>query len=78
MKKTSSIIFLISLLSFYCDYLIAQTTTFDNLNANTFTSKAITWTSSNWSSGFGHRIINSDPGGQTPLPHESFRVVNKQ
>src|SRR5690606_12433493 len=27
----------------------------------------ITWTSSNYGSGFGHRIINTDPGGQTLL-----------
>ncbi len=45
----------------------AQTTSFDNLNANPLTGKAISWTSSNYGSGFGHRIINSDPGGQTLL-----------
>ncbi|MBQ4822477.1 tail fiber protein [Aquimarina sp. MMG016] len=45
----------------------AQTTTFDNLNANNYVNKAITWNSSNYGSGFGHRIINSDPGGQTLL-----------
>ncbi len=63
MKKHLFIIAL-SLLAFQ---LQAQTTTFDNLNANTYTNKAITWTSSNYGSGFGHRIINSDPGGQTLL-----------
>ncbi|AUP78826.1 pyocin knob domain-containing protein [Flavivirga eckloniae] len=45
----------------------AQTTTFDNLNANPLTNKTITWTSSNYGSGFGHRIINTDPGGHTLL-----------
>ncbi|MGW9686767.1 hypothetical protein [Flagellimonas sp. 2504JD1-5] len=47
--------------------LFGQTTTFDNLNANPYTGKAITWTSSSWGSGFGHRIINTDPGGFTLL-----------
>ncbi|MDD7886021.1 tail fiber protein [Flavivirga sp. 57AJ16] len=47
--------------------LNAQTTTFDNLNANPYINKAITWTSSNYGSGFGHRIINDDPGGKTLL-----------
>ncbi|AXT53705.1 hypothetical protein D1818_23820 [Aquimarina sp. BL5] len=47
--------------------VFGQTTTFDNLNANPFTGKSISWTSSNYGSGFGHRIINSDPGGQTLL-----------
>ena len=67
MKKQHLLISSIILINFYCDFLIAQTTTFDNLNANPFSNKAITWTSSNWGSGFGHRIINSDPGGQTLL-----------
>ncbi len=40
---------------------------FDNLNANYGTNKSITWYTSNWGSGFGHRIINSDPGGKTLL-----------
>ena len=47
--------------------VFAQTTTFDNLNANPLTNKAITWTSSNYGAGFGHRIINDDPGGFTLL-----------
>ncbi len=51
----------------------AQTTTFDNLNANYGSNKKITWFTSNYSSGFGHRIINSDPGGQTLL---SFQARN--
>ncbi|NER12988.1 hypothetical protein GWK08_06025 [Leptobacterium flavescens] len=45
----------------------AQTTNFDNLVANNYTGKSITWFSSSWGSGFGHRIINSDPGGKTLL-----------
>ncbi|WP_350284676.1 hypothetical protein [uncultured Croceitalea sp.] len=51
--------------------LLCQTTTFDNLNANALTNKAITWLSSNWGNGFGHRIINSDPGGYTLLNFQS-------
>jgi len=63
MKKYCSVIVLICLPLL----LLGQTTTFDNLNANYPTNKAITWTSSNWGSGFGHRIINTDPGGKTLL-----------
>ncbi|WP_299181208.1 tail fiber protein [uncultured Aquimarina sp.] len=63
MKKN---IFIILLLVVLID-TNAQTTTFDNLNANPLTGKAINWISSNYGSGFGHRIINSDPGGQTLL-----------
>ncbi len=64
MKK---LLFLFSLSLFTAIPLDAQTTTFDNLNANPLTNKAITWTSSNYGSGFGHRIINADPGGKTLL-----------
>ncbi|WP_052143789.1 tail fiber protein [Wocania ichthyoenteri] len=64
MKKISLII---SLCLFVAIHINAQTTTFDNLNANNYVNKAITWNSSDWGSGFGHRIINSDPGGQTLL-----------
>ena len=64
MKKK---LFIFSISLFIALQLNAQTTTFDNLNANPLTNKAITWTSSNYGSGFGHRIINSDPGGQTLL-----------
>ncbi|AXP80816.1 hypothetical protein CJ739_1730 [Mariniflexile rhizosphaerae] len=64
MKK---ILFITCLCLFVTLCLNAQTTPFDNLNANPLTNKAITWTSSNYGSGFGHRIINSDPGGQTLL-----------
>ncbi|AUP79681.1 tail fiber protein [Flavivirga eckloniae] len=54
---------------FYFSIVVAfsQTTTFDNLNANLYTNKSITWTSSSYGSGFGHRIINADPGGKTLL-----------
>ncbi|MEO9512725.1 MAG: pyocin knob domain-containing protein [Flavobacteriaceae bacterium] len=48
----------------------AQTTTFDNLDANPWTNKSITWFSSSYGSGFGHRIVNSDPGGKTLLNFE--------
>ncbi len=64
MKK---ILFIISLCLLVDIHINAQTTTFDNLNANNYVNKAITWNSSNYGSGFGHRIINSDPGGQTLL-----------
>ncbi|NAY93424.1 hypothetical protein GTQ34_16050 [Muricauda sp. JGD-17] len=48
-------------------FSFGQTSTFDNLNANPLTGKAITWTSSNYGNGFGHRIVNSDPGYFTLL-----------
>ncbi|WP_298544457.1 hypothetical protein [uncultured Aquimarina sp.] len=47
--------------------VFGQNTTFDNLTANYGRSKSITWFSSNYGSGFGHRILNTDPGGQTLL-----------
>ncbi|WP_247672626.1 tail fiber protein [Aquimarina sp. MMG016] len=60
--------------------IIGQTTTFDNLNANYSTNKSITWYTSNYGSGFGHRIINSDPGGKTLLNfqgrHNSTSWIN--
>lgn len=48
----------------------AQTTTFDDLFANPWTGKSITWMSSAYGNGFGHRIVNSDPGSQTLLNFE--------
>ncbi len=48
-------------------FINAQTNTFDNLNANLGINKSMTWYSSSWGSGFGHRIINADPGGKTLL-----------
>lgn len=47
--------------------VFGQNTSFDNLTANYSTNKSITWFTSNYGSGFGHRILNSDPGGQTLL-----------
>ncbi|AXT61817.1 hypothetical protein D1816_16125 [Aquimarina sp. AD10] len=46
---------------------IVNAQNFDNLIANYGINKSITWFSSNYGSGFGHRIINHDPGGQTLL-----------
>ncbi|KAB5482737.1 hypothetical protein FOT42_017900, partial [Flagellimonas hadalis] len=63
MKKTVAYLFFV-LVSTTC---LAQTSTFDNLNANPLTNKAITWVSSNYGNGFGHRIVNSDPGLYTLL-----------
>ncbi|MGY3793774.1 hypothetical protein [uncultured Aquimarina sp.] len=47
--------------------VFGQNTNFDNLTANYSTNKSITWYTSNYGSGFGHRILNTDPGGQTLL-----------
>jgi hypothetical protein len=44
-----------------------QTTTFDQMNSNVGSQKAITWNTSPHSSGFGHRFISTDPGGKTTL-----------
>ncbi|HEX9601864.1 MAG TPA: hypothetical protein VF985_10255, partial [Mariniflexile sp.] len=63
--KNPIFVFCTSLFAIF--FLNAQTTTFDNLNANPLTNKAITWTSSNYGSGFGHRIINSDLGSRSLL-----------
>tara|TARA_R110000796_G_scaffold104102_1_gene213672 strand:- start:3408 stop:4283 length:876 start_codon:yes stop_codon:yes gene_type:complete len=60
-------IFLYTILPLNC---LAQTTTFDNLNANYLANKSITWYTSDYGNGFGHRIINADPGGQTLLNFE--------
>ncbi|MBP2833276.1 hypothetical protein J8281_13865 [Aquimarina sp. U1-2] len=46
---------------------IIKAQNFDNLTANLGSDKSITWFSSSWGSGFGHRIINEDPGGKTLL-----------
>lgn len=64
MKKQ---LFIFSFSIFLVLEIHAQTTTFDNLNANPLTNKAITWISSNHGSGSGHRIINADPGEETLL-----------
>ncbi|RZS92318.1 hypothetical protein [Aquimarina brevivitae] len=62
MKKYFSL-----LMVFVSISVFGQDTSFDNLNANFGISKSILWYSSSYGSGFGHRIINSDPGGQTLL-----------
>ncbi|KZS41432.1 hypothetical protein AWE51_22275 [Aquimarina aggregata] len=60
MKKYIFIIVLLSV-------TVINAQNFDNLIANYGINKSITWFSSNYGSGFGHRIINHDPGGQTLL-----------
>ncbi|SFT97162.1 hypothetical protein SAMN04489724_3066 [Algoriphagus locisalis] len=45
----------------------AQTTTFDYMNSNVGSQKTISWNTSSFGSGFGHRLISSDPGGATTL-----------
>lgn len=45
----------------------SQTLAFDNLTGNGGTSKSISWTTSIFGNGFGHRIVNNDPGGHTTL-----------
>ncbi|MBW1298652.1 hypothetical protein [Aquimarina litoralis] len=48
-------------------HAFGQDTNFDNLTANYGRNKSITWFTSTYGSGFGHRILNTDPGGQTLL-----------
>lgn len=47
--------------------LSAQNLAFDNLTANGGSTKPISWTTSLFGNGFGHRIINVDPGEFTTL-----------
>ena len=47
-------------------YAQGQTTTFDHLNS-TGSHKAITWTTSVYGAGFGHRFISVDPTNLTTL-----------
>lgn len=63
-------ILLLTLFIVHTSQFYAQTLTFDNLNANSSVGKSITWDSSEWGAGFGHRIINSDHDGQTFLDIE--------
>lgn len=44
----------------------ANSQTFDALVSNG-SNKKIEWTTSNWESGFGHKIFSYDPGGKTLL-----------
>ncbi|WP_057937329.1 hypothetical protein [Algoriphagus resistens] len=46
---------------------VGQTTTFDVMDSNVGSQKRITWNTSTYGSGFGHRIINIDPGNSTTL-----------
>jgi hypothetical protein len=45
----------------------SQTSSFDLLNANPGSNKSIIWFTSDYGSGFGHKIYNIDPGGKTDL-----------
>lgn len=47
--------------------LQAQTVTFDDLPANYGYPRTISWFTSNWGSGFGHKIYNDDYSGKTYL-----------
>lgn len=46
---------------------IGQTTTFDDMNSNVGSQKRITWNTSVFGAGFGHRLISIDPGESTTL-----------
>ena len=45
----------------------SQNLAFDNLTGNGGQGKAISWTTSLFGNGFGHRIVNVDPGELTTL-----------
>ena len=45
----------------------AQTTTFDYMHSNVGSQKTISWNTSIYGAGFGHRLISIDPGGATTL-----------
>lgn len=45
----------------------AQTLNFDQLNSTVGSGRAISFTTSSWGNGFGHRLINGDPGEFTTL-----------
>lgn len=45
----------------------AQTTNFDYMHSNVGSQKTISWNTSSFGSGFGHRLISIDPGGSTTL-----------
>ncbi|SFT96850.1 hypothetical protein SAMN04489724_3044 [Algoriphagus locisalis] len=67
MKKRITLLaiaFNFSALSFH---LMGQTTTFDYMNSNVGSQKTISWNTSIYGSGFGHRLISIDPGGATTL-----------
>lgn len=55
---------------FYCMFTYstkAQNVVFDTLTAKVGANKNITWTTSTFGSGFGHKIYSYDPGGRTDL-----------
>lgn len=47
---------------FWCEGVIGQTETFDELNANLGQNKEIEWYTSTYGNGYGHKIYNTDPG----------------
>jgi hypothetical protein len=51
----------------FIHFATAQTTTFDAINSNVGSQRTITWNTSSWGSGFGHRLISIDPGSSTTL-----------
>lgn len=44
-----------------------QTTNFDYMHSNVGSQKTISWNTSSFGAGFGHRLISIDPGGTTTL-----------
>ena len=63
MKRTLLLLTLV-----FCSLITkGQVVNFDQLNSSAGSGKAINWTTSTFGSGFGHRIINVDPGELTTL-----------
>ena len=52
-------------------HAFGQDTNFDNLTANYGRNKSITWFTSTYGSGFGHRILNTDPERERVGRHSS-------
>ncbi|PSL41254.1 hypothetical protein CLV51_1222, partial [Chitinophaga niastensis] len=55
---------------FFCMFsysTVAQNMVFDTLTAKVGANKNITWTTSTFGNGFGHKIYSFDPGGRTDL-----------
>ncbi|WP_192350281.1 hypothetical protein [Algoriphagus sp. Y33] len=58
---------LFSILIVFTIDAVGQTTTFDYMNSNVGSHKTISWNTSAFGSGFGHRLLSMDPGGSTTL-----------
>ncbi|MDR7131624.1 hypothetical protein J2X69_003988 [Algoriphagus sp. 4150] len=68
MIKQSTILgFAFSALLMFSNKASGQTTTFDYMHSNVGSQKTISWNTSSFGSGFGHRLISLDPGGSTTL-----------